>query len=52
MTSRFPILAVLVFAQAAMAQSLSGVWNATITVNDVEISFRRQLVPWHETCWQ
>jgi thiol-disulfide isomerase/thioredoxin len=42
MTSRFPILAVFAFAQAAMAQSLAGLWSATVTVNDVEIPFRME----------
>jgi thiol-disulfide isomerase/thioredoxin len=42
MTTKLPILATVVFAQAAMAQSLSGLWNATITVNDVAIPFRME----------
>ena len=41
-SERLPILAVFLFAQAAMAQSLSGLWSATITVNDLEIPFRMQ----------
>src|ERR1700691_2392501 len=40
--SGFPILAVFVFAQAAMAQSISGLWSATVTVNDLEIPFRME----------
>ena len=35
-------VAVLMLAQAAMAQSLAGLWSATITVNDVEIPFRME----------
>ena len=42
MTTRFPVLAMLVFAQAAAAQSLAGLWSATVTVNGVEIPFRME----------
>jgi thiol-disulfide isomerase/thioredoxin len=42
MTNRLSVFGIFVLAQAAMAQSLSGLWNATITVNDVEIPFRME----------
>jgi thiol-disulfide isomerase/thioredoxin len=39
---RFP-LAVLLALAPAMAQSLNGLWDATVTVNGVEIPFRMEL---------
>jgi peroxiredoxin len=42
MIRRLSVFAIFVLAQAAPAQSLSGLWNATITVNDVEIPFRME----------
>jgi len=42
MTTRFPVLAVFVFAQAAAAQSLAGLWSATVTVKGVNIPFRME----------
>jgi len=42
MTTRFPVLAVFVFAQAAAAQSLANLWSATVTVKGVNIPFRME----------
>jgi len=42
MTSKFPILAAFLLAQAAAAQTLSGLWTATVTVNDVDVPFRME----------
>src|SRR5207253_6120181 len=36
-------LAGLVFAPVALAQSISGLWDATVKVNGVEIPFRIEL---------
>jgi peroxiredoxin len=43
MISRFLFAAMLAGSPALMAQSLSGLWDATVTVNGLEIPFRMEL---------
>jgi thiol-disulfide isomerase/thioredoxin len=43
MIGKLPLAAFLALAPVAMAQSLAGRWDATVTVNGVEIPFRFEL---------
>jgi hypothetical protein len=42
MKSRFLAAIVFAFAPAAMAQSLTGLWDATVVLNGLEIPFRME----------
>ena len=42
MSSRFLLAALLATTPALVAQSLAGLWDATVTVNGVEIPFRME----------
>ncbi|HYL36902.1 MAG TPA: TlpA disulfide reductase family protein [Bryobacteraceae bacterium] len=43
MIGKIPLAALLAIAPAALAQSLAGRWDATVTVNGVDIPFRFEL---------
>ncbi len=40
---KFPVFAALIFAPLSLAQSLAGLWDATVVVNHVEVPFRFEI---------